>query len=240
MEKPEEAFPRIRALLTHKLVKKYGLKKSLVAHVMGVSPSAVTQYLAGRRGRRQSDAKLAEEIEGLAARVARKIELGLVEAAASEVQAYLNQLISPKPAQPQQIEGSLLEEIINSLRSRMELEEEAARKALELSSRATSPLAKLLLKQMAVDSLRHADIINMVIVALRSGGDTSINAPDATLISQMSIFESLSEAQKLSETPIASLSPAIRALLLSIDMDEEKHEKLLKIALSDQPAEPEA
>jgi predicted transcriptional regulator len=240
MEKPEEAFPRIRALLAHKLVKKYGLKKSLVARVMAVSPSAVTQYLAGRRGGRQGDAKLVEEIESLAARVARKIELGLVEAAASEVQAYLNQLISPKPAQPQQTDGSRLEEIINSLRSRMELEEEAARKSLELSSRATSPLAKLLLKQMAVDSLRHADIINMVIVALRSGGDTSINASDATLISQMSIFESLSETQKLSETPIASLSPTIRALLLSIDMDEEKHEKLLKIALSGQPAEPEA
>jgi predicted transcriptional regulator len=238
MEKPEEAFPRIRALLAHKLVKKYGLKKSLVARVMAVSPSAVTQYLAGRRGGRQGDAKLVEEIESLAARVARKIELGLVEAAASEVQAYLNQLISPKPAQPQQIDGSGLEEIINSLRSRMELEEEAARKSLELSSRATSPLAKLLLKQMAVDSLRHADIINMVIVALRSGGDPSINASDATLISQMSIFESLSETQKLSETPIASLSPTIRALLLSIDMDEEKHEKLLKIALSGQPAEP--
>jgi hypothetical protein len=131
-----------------------------------------------------------------------------------------------------------LEEVVRSLKARMVLEEEAARKALELSSKVTSPLAKLLLKQMAVDSLRHADIISMVTLSLTSDVGSSISASDASLISQMAVFESKAEEQKLSEMPISTISPIVKALLLSIDMDEEKHELLLRVALGGQLGDP--
>jgi predicted transcriptional regulator len=81
MERPEQFFPRIRAQLAYRLVEKYGLKKSVVAQVIGVSPSAVTQYLEGRRGSRRSEAKLEGELDSLAENIARKVELGLLEAA---------------------------------------------------------------------------------------------------------------------------------------------------------------
>jgi len=238
MERPEQFFPRIRAQLAYRLVEKYGLKKSVVAQVIGVSPSAVTQYLEGRRGSRRSEAKLEGELDSLAENIARKVELGLLEAAKSELQSFLNQLISPRIERAMRLEITGLEEAVRSLKARMVLEEEAARKALELSSKVTSPLAKLLLKQMAVDSLRHADIISMVTLSLTSDVGSSISASDASLISQMAVFESKAEEQKLSEMPISTISTIVKALLLSIDMDEEKHELLLRVALGGQLGDP--
>jgi len=45
-------YPAFNALIAHELTEKYGVRRSEVAKLMGVTPAAVTQYLKYSRGNR--------------------------------------------------------------------------------------------------------------------------------------------------------------------------------------------
>ena len=92
----------------------------------------------------------------------------------------------------------------------------------------------MILKQMAVDSMRHADILTALVHVLENGEDASQPGHDTELIAGMSRFETSAEEQKLTELPLGETKPAIKALPTSINIDEEKHETPLKITLEKQ------
>ncbi|MEM0483065.1 MAG: hypothetical protein QXM16_09325 [Nitrososphaerota archaeon] len=228
----EQLIPALRAALAIRLVNKYGLKKSHVAKALGVSPAAITQYVSGSRGLRLPTGDLSvEEIDSLAERIARKISLGMIDSASTELTVFLNQLIAPRVSQELRVGAAIDASVIKSLMERITLEDEAAKRALELSTSASSQLAKMVLKQMAVDSMRHADILATLIHIIENNEDVSLTKDDLALIAEMSRFENKAEEQRLAEIPLGEMKPVIRALLTSIDMDEEKHEMLLKIIL---------
>jgi hypothetical protein len=228
----EQLIPALRAALAIRLVDKYRLKKSHVAKALGVSPAAITQYVSGSRGLRLPTGDISvEEIDALAERIARKISLGMIDSASTELTVFLNQLIAPRISQELRAGAGIDASVIKSLMDRITLEEEAAKRALELSTSASSQLAKMVLKQMAVDSMRHADILATLIHAIENNEDVSLTKDDLVLIAEMSKFESKAEEQRLAEIPLREMKPVIKALLTSIDMDEEKHEMLLKIVL---------
>lgn len=231
----EQLVPALRAALAIRLVDKYKLKKSHVAKALGVSPAAVTQYLSGSRGLRlPAGGVSAVEIDALAERIARKIALGMIDSATTEFTAFLNQLIAPRMSQELGAGVRIDTSVIKSLMDRITLEEEAAKRALELSTSASSQLAKMVLKQMAVDSMRHADILATLIHIIENNEDVSLTKDDLALIGEMSRFESRAEEQRLADMPLVETKSVIKALLTSIDMDEEKHEMLLKIILGEE------
>ncbi|GBC71918.1 hypothetical protein HRbin02_01707 [Candidatus Calditenuaceae archaeon HR02] len=231
----EQLVPALRAALAVRLVDKYGLKKSHVAKALGVSPAAITQYVAGSRGVRLSTGGISVvEIDALADRIARKISLGMIDSASTEFTVFLNQLIAPRMPQEFRAGAGIDTSVIKSLMDRITLEEEAAKRALELSTSANSQLSKMVLKQMAVDSMRHADILATLIHIIENNEDVSLTKDDLALIAEMSRFESKAEEQRLAEIPLGEMKPVIKALLTSIDMDEEKHEMLLKIIVGEE------
>ncbi len=46
----QHILPPLRVAISRKLVEEYGLKKSKIAELMGLTPAAITQYLNQKRG----------------------------------------------------------------------------------------------------------------------------------------------------------------------------------------------
>jgi len=226
----ERLLPVVRAVLAARLVKVYGVRKSKVAKVLGVSPAAVSQYISGERGRAAVSlgSPLDGEVEALAERLARKISLGLLDSASSELEVFLHQLMSAGKAGEGGRAHGTDRAALKILMDRLVLEEEAAHRALELSSSASSQFAKMVLKQLAVDSMRHADILAAIIHALEKGEDIELTKDDLALLADMWGYERRAEDVKLAETSLTVSRPVLTALLASIDMDEKKHEMLLE------------
>ncbi|MEM4180860.1 MAG: helix-turn-helix domain-containing protein, partial [Nitrososphaerota archaeon] len=229
-ERIERVIPALRALLAEKLVNNYGLRKVQVAKALGVSPAAISHYVSGSRGTRSPELESMlkmEDIDRLVERMARKISLGMTDSASTELSMFLRLLVAHRHPQETEVGGVEDKGLIQALIERLSLEEEAAKRALELSVKANSHLTKMVLKQMAVDSIRHADILTTLLHIIEKGEDVEVRRDDLKLIAEMSSFENRAEEQRLSEISVAGLGPVITALLTSIDMDEQKHEMLL-------------
>jgi rubrerythrin len=108
---------------------------------------------------------------------------------------------------------------------RIELEERSAAKALELASKSDDPLLSMLLRQIASDSMRHADILTTLLRTLEGGTPSQVR--DYGVLKEMLAFEEQAESENLSEL-IKSDDPLVKALLMSVDLDERKHEALLR------------
>lgn len=228
----EKIISRLRAVLAERLVNTYGLKKSQVAKALGVSPAAITHYVSGLRGTKgpSQDKSIKDEgVDRLAERMARKISLGMIDSASTELSIFLQNLVAPQTAQKASVSGYPERSLIQTLIDRLSLEEEAAKRALELSVNASSQLTKMVLKQMAVDSMRHADILMALVHIIEKNEDVDVTKEDLRMVAEMSSFENKAEEQKLADLPVGNLGPLVKALLTSIDMDEQKHEMLLKI-----------
>ena len=104
-----------------------------------------------------------EEVDALAESIARKLKLGLIDSASAELTVFLNQLIAPRTGKETGAGAGIDPAVVKTLMERITMEEEAAKRALDLAATATSPLAKMILKQMAVDSMRHADILTALV-----------------------------------------------------------------------------
>jgi rubrerythrin len=111
---------------------------------------------------------------------------------------------------------------------RIELEERSAAKALELASKGDDPLLSVLLRQIASDSMRHADILTTLLRTLEGGAPPPIR--DYGVLREMLAFEEQAESENLSEL-IRSDDPLVKALLMSVDLDERKHEALLRVLM---------
>ncbi len=121
--------------------------------------------------------------------------------------------------------------LASSFRSRTDATARAAMPAASPSAR--DPFVKLLLRQIGTDSLRHADIVSELIASSgRSGGSGAAATAEESRVLVSSVLEQEERATDASvQGVIVSGHPAILALLASTDYDEEKHKRLLKLAL---------
>jgi rubrerythrin len=83
----------------------------------------------------------------------------------------------------------------------------------------------MLLRQIASDSMRHADILTTLLRTLEGGTPSQVR--DYGVLREMLAFEEQAESENLSEL-IRSDDPLVKALLMSVDLDERKHEALLR------------
>ncbi len=118
-------------------------------------------------------------------------------------------------------------ESLKLLRERLELELTAAEKYLELSNKTSDEHTKLLLRLIASDSIKHGDVVSQIISWLEiEGGTRRFQAPDHSVLEQMVSLEDTASEVNLRKS-VKTAHPVARLLLEWIDMDEEKHERIV-------------
>lgn len=232
-ERPETLLSAVRALVVRELVSRHGLRKSEVAKVLGISPASVTQYLSKSRGaylaeRIQREDPALHIIKLFAENVARRARLGVEVFAGPELTELVMEVSKVmRGLAPLGRDEGQKTTIIKALVERLRLEELAARKALEVASKSGDELVRSMLRQIATDSLRHADIVSTLIQGLESGNWGGSTPPERRLIEELATYEQEAEESSLQDVIKMLNNPVAKALLNSIEMDERKHSLML-------------
>ncbi|MEM3386171.1 MAG: hypothetical protein QXN08_00660 [Nitrososphaerales archaeon] len=228
----EDIIPPLRASVAALLISRYGFSKKDAATVLCVTPAAVSQYMKGSRGvrlRELLDGEAQLVVEELTQKVAGgldadAVELNLLDAAKQIISLKKGSKMQPKA------EGEI-GELAALLNARRLLEIKTAQRCLKATDNIRDELIELLFRQIAADSLRHADIVSHIFARL-----DKLNEPyftDAELQTLRAVLEMEDEAIDSRLDFLKETSPTVKALLTSIDIDEKKHTKILKIALGE-------
>jgi hypothetical protein len=119
---------------------------------------------------------------------------------------------------------------------RIKLEQETAVRSMALAYRSANPLARSLFMQIAMDSMRHAEILTTILDYLAG----RIKADEIALTEEE--LRAVSEEERGMRESLAALSgaedPLVRALIKSIEFDELKHYELVKALIAVKPKRP--
>ena len=231
----------LQALAAREGVEQLGLSSRRVADLLGLAPSAVSQYLSGKRVERRFLQYASDE---RARTIARRSIEELIEAQevgrgatrpVLEGAAALSELAesteghtrSPKSA-VETTEGAKLRELSRWLRQRVKAEQVAVTQCMRLAQRARDELTRALLRQIASDSLRHAEIV----ASLAPYIDRGVSGAYASGITRKEI-EAMIEAERSAEQQADSASAhhlqgTMAILIASMEADERKHAELLR------------
>ena len=203
-----------------------------VARVLGITPSAVTLYARGRRGKKLADRirslressliarELADQIAERKRRGEQVDEFPLILDAAYRIM----RLVSQEPKREINMKRRD-DRHLELLRARIEQEQLAAQRNMTLAVATKDEITRILFRQIATDSMRHADTIGAVISYLQKPTQRRPVKDEVVQIEAM-----IREEENATEQPIKidGADSAVKLLLNSIDMDEEKHSRLLK------------
>jgi len=225
----EKVFPLIRAGVAEKLQQK-GFRVAEIAAVLRVTPAAVTQYTKGRRGNRLSRNQNHQQIiDALAEKAAQRIRGGTGPLELVELLDSAYQLLAASKGQKileARLPSPARNEWMTILKDRLRLELNAAQKCLAIANRAHDGHSKLLMRMIASDSVRHADIVSQLMSWLETDHELVFDPPNEAFVREMLSIEDKANESSLSKA--IHLPPSVARLLLeSIDMDETKHERLL-------------
>lgn len=240
----ERLVPFIRSELARRFARG-GIRASEIARTLNVSQPAVAQYLKGKRGRGPPDLNFPESlVSPLAERILKRFRSGQGGIEGVELlEAARQVLVLKKGVDVDQvvIPADKNRAALKLLQERLVLELKAAEKYLELSNRTGDEHTKLLLRLIASDSMRHADIVSQVVSWLEIGGTKNrFEPPDHALLEDMVSLEDSAAEVNLGRS-IRPGHPVARLLLEWIDADEEKHERIVKRILrltGDRPEPP--
>jgi len=218
----ERVLSAVRALLARELVER-GLSVNETARLLGLTPAAVSMYLSGKRG-----GELAQEVarDERAMSLIRSHAEIFVDAAGGGVRGPLDLTELAKVVANVLAQREPQAELEEVIKSRIRLEQETATRAMAYSYKVRNPLIRSLFMQIATDSLRHAEVLTMILDYL-SGRlkaeevDLSEAELEALAQEESSMRESIADLYKLGD-------PVLRALILSIELDEQKHYQLIK------------
>jgi hypothetical protein len=209
--------------------------------MLGLAPSAISQYLSGRRVKGLfAEYSSNEEAVGIARKVAEqlaepttgadsRIRILLAGAGAlSEMTGTAGR--SPEhrsSAEPGSRPGPP-RSTAKWLRRRVRAEQAAVTMCMRLAQRARDELTRAILRQIASDSLRHAEIVASLAPYL----DRGITEAHASGITRKEI-EVLIEGERRAEAgadvvTAGDLGGTMRLLIASMEADERKHTDLLQ------------
>ncbi len=235
----------VQALAAQEGVEQLGLSSRRMAELLGLAPSAVSQYLSGKRVEREF---LAYSVDPRARSIVRRTVEALVEAGESgrdptrlvlEAAAALAELPERSeapatsarraPAATVSTEHRLL---AKWLRRRVKAEQVAVTQCMRLAQRARDELTRALLRQIASDSLRHAEIV----ASLAPYIDRGVSSAYASGITRREV-EALIEGERRAEAQAGAesarrLGGTMAILIASMEADEHKHAALLRGLLS--------
>ena len=229
-------MPVIRAHLAERLSHE-GFHVKEIADALNITQPAVTQYLKGKRGTTSRTINQIDAIiNPLAEKLVKKIRSGQKGLEIFELSEAAHQLMlinqeGVRTVRDGSDESSTNKAAMKLLKERLQLEVKAAEKYLELANKTSDEYTKLLLRLIASDSIRHGDIVSQIISWLELGEKREFRAPEHDVLEQMISLEDSANEVNLRKT-ITTGHPVARLLLEWIDMDEEKHEKIMRKILN--------
>ena len=222
-------IPVVRARLALSL-RREGLRVTEIAAALNTTPAAVVQYLNGKRGRLVGrTAQVDRTIDILADRVLQRVRSGVMEGVRmAELMEAADQIIIASKGRKMLEETTQKreKEVVEVLRQRLELELRASERCLESAVKFDDQYSKLLLRMIAADSMRHADVVSQILSWIELPHEPTLNVPKKEFFD--AILQIEDKAGELSLRDAVKIShPVARLLLEWIDADEKKHERII-------------
>lgn len=239
MVSSEQVLSGLRAALARELVVAKGFSRAEVSRILGITPSAVTQYMAGTRG--ASDPLLTQsktfvscvrQLSQTCPAAFRKHGFAGVETEMLRSAKKIVDDVSRRPFRRKVpavlADYSKRDHWLSVLRQRLNEEQRAAKENLAFADRSRDELVKSIFRQIATDSLRHADIVSSLISYVENPEDHAfLSLPSAASLEAMIKKEEGAGEADLTELK-PHLGPAGGLLIESVEADERKHLMLLK------------
>lgn len=223
----------MQALVARELVDGFGLPERQAATLLGIVPSSVSQYLSGKR----LGPQLAQYLDNQEARrIARHTAQQLMATPGGprvvlEAAIALGALDVPAGAGPaggDAMRPSVRREAPRWLRNRIAGEQTAVAECMRLAQRSRDELTRALFRQIASDSLRHAEIVASLAAYLDRGVTSSIpTGITRSDVEHLILREHEAEEHGGSDLG-GELGGVMRILWDSMEADEKKHELLLQ------------
>lgn len=232
-----------QALVAHELVHSFGLSERRTAELLGVVPSAISQYLSGKR---LGIPLMAISASDRPRRIARGVAQELIatdhprEFSTGMILEAARAIAGAEPAPPhQEVHGSAAiasrpvdRTIAEFLNRRIALEHAAVADCMRLAQKSRDELTRAIFRQIASDSLRHAEIV----ASLASYLDRGLHATVATGITRSDIERMIRKEQEAESRTVAGLADELGGVMgllwQSMEADERKHEVLLRHLLA--------
>jgi len=235
MTQADYLIPRIRAALARRLVEKHGLKRSQAARALGLTPQAVTQYLSGARAGERGEFVGNPQVVGILDDVASRIATRGTSMLQAEVLDLAFEVASILQSKQVRVETASLmltadarEKVLKTLRARLQVEQQAAEIFMGAAVRTRNDLTRLLFRQIASDSIRHADIIMSTISAIERGEAEPADLPAEPELKRLLREEEEADRYSLDDIKGLVQDRIVGLLIESIEADEAKHSKLLQ------------
>ncbi|MCI4345850.1 MAG: hypothetical protein L3K07_03760 [Thermoplasmata archaeon] len=231
----------LQVMVALELVEGLGVSSVRTAELLGLAPSAVSQYLSGKR---RGGAFLPFAREEEARRVARSIATRLSSIPVPRTEERMRLLLEGARSLVEQEEGGEIasgavgrlgaipraehiREMIQWTRARVRAEQRAVTQSMRLAQKARDELTRAVFRQIASDSLRHAEIVASLGPYLTRG----VTGTRASGISRQDV-EALIRSERRAETGpepalARKLEGTLALLIESIEADERKHDALL-------------
>ncbi|HTZ61103.1 MAG TPA: hypothetical protein VMC82_00410 [Thermoplasmata archaeon] len=229
----------MQALVARELVETFGLSERQTAIHLGIVPSSVSQYLSGKRlGPTLSTYLRDEEARRIAHTAAQRIQEGSPGVRVIlEASIALGERVAP-PARGRATKGGktlspeLQRKIPSWLRDRIAGEQNAVTECMRLAQRSKDELTRALFRQIASDSLRHAEIA----ASLGSYLDRGVASSAPTGITRDDVEHLIRREHEAEATSEIDLGPELGGMMQilweSMESDEKKHERLLELLLA--------
>lgn len=228
----------IQALTARELVEGFGLSEREAAALLGIVPSSVSQYLSGKRlGPALSTYFADEGARSVARGAAQALMAGangpkvVLEAAIQLGEQHGSAGAQRPDAGDAGLSPELRRKVPRWLRNRIAGEQSAVAECMRLAQRSRDELTRAIFRQIASDSLRHAEIVASL-AAYLDRGVTSVAPTGVTREDVQDLIAREHAAEATSEIDLGpELGGVMRILWDSMESDEKKHEHLLQLLL---------
>ncbi len=232
----------LQALTVRELVEGMGVSVRRVGGLLGVAPSAVSQYLSGKRlGRVDAEAVGRADLRAFARQTAELLLAAESPGSSASPQALLlarsADLASGGlgalhgPARPKGETPSdrarRVRSTVHRLRRRVVVEQAAVADCMRLAQKARDELTRAIFRQLASDSLRHAEIVASLTTYLDRGiTDARVSGVHRREVERLIERERAAE-EGTGASLVGQFGGVMALLVASMEADERKHEELL-------------
>jgi|HubBroStandDraft_1064217.scaffolds.fasta_scaffold33751_2 rubrerythrin/DNA-binding transcriptional regulator YdaS (Cro superfamily) len=232
-----------QAMVARELVDSVGLPERRAADLLGLTPSAVSQYRSGhRRGGALATLADDERSRNVARNAAQQLG-ALPGPSADSLQILLDTARGlaevaglpgrrTRPLGAGRPGGVTSRELSRELHHRIQIEQSAVTECMRLAQKSRDELTRSVFRQIAADSLRHAEIVASIQTYLERGLDRSM----ASGVAREDIVRLITrerEAEAKGAIDVGAQFGGIMSVLWeSMEADERKHEALLDRMLS--------
>lgn len=226
----------LQGLVARELVEDLGVSGRQAANLLGLAPSAVSQYLSGHRLRTIFPALAAR---GEARRVARDVAHRLLDLPPGR-SAPPRLLLEAAGELAQQAAGGVTvqvpesageripdRDLVRALHVRVRGEQAAVTSCMQLAQKARDELTRAIFRQIASDSLRHAEIVTSLATHL-DRGTASAHASGITRRDVLQLIAKEKAAEAGGPDLARWLGGTMHLLAASMEADERKHDELLR------------